>query len=271
MASPLSLLRKHQKVLLVVFGVTLMVLFLVGSFLPDMGRGPGGPTENPVVVTWRGGKMTRMDLDLLRYRHFQSINLQNALRERAFQQRGQNFMESFIPINEIGDRNSNTDRAMLDEEIFRRFILAKMAADQGIVISDSYLDNFLAQAAGGVAVSRSELEALNRSVNRGEIGYSALRRHLKLELAAQLMMQMSSSGIEMSMSPLEIAQRYTQANRRIDCEVIPVKVSDFLTQVTGQPTDAELRALFNEGQRDVPDPNGKKPGFKLPRDLFCNS
>ncbi len=265
MASPLSWLRKHQKVLLVVFGVTLMVLFLVGSFLPDMRMGGSSQMENPVAVTWKGGQMTRMDLDILRFRHYQAINLQNALRERAFQQRGENYREAFIPIEEVGNRQSNVDRSFLDEELFRRYLLAQLAAEQGITISDAYLDNFLTQAAGGISISRSELESINRTVNRGEIGINAVRRHLKLELAAQLMMHMSSSALDFSMSPVETAQRFAQTNRRIDCEIIPVKVSDYLAKVTDQPSESELRQLFAQGQHDTPDPDGKKPGFKLPR------
>ena len=50
MANPLAIFRKYEKILLVVFGVALMIVFTVGGIVSQyMNRGAGG-SENGVVV-----------------------------------------------------------------------------------------------------------------------------------------------------------------------------------------------------------------------------
>ena len=68
MASPLSIFRKYQTVLLVVFGVVLMVAFVVAPSVLEYQRSAsrGGGPENAVVVDWRGGELRESDLASLR-------------------------------------------------------------------------------------------------------------------------------------------------------------------------------------------------------------
>src|SRR5262245_6571516 len=66
MSSPLATIRKYDKVLLAVFGVLLMLSFLIADplmFLPGAkggGRGSGGPAHVP--VTFKGGHLTDAQL-----------------------------------------------------------------------------------------------------------------------------------------------------------------------------------------------------------------
>jgi len=69
MASPFSLFRQYQKVLIAVFGVGLMIAFLVeGSLLNILSGGGGGPSSSSgsasSAVSFKGGSLT--DEQLLR-------------------------------------------------------------------------------------------------------------------------------------------------------------------------------------------------------------
>src|SRR5215217_2036660 len=69
MASPFSLFRQYQKVLIAVFGVGLMIAFLVeGSLLNILTGGGSGPRSSPgkanSAVSFKGGSLT--DDQLLR-------------------------------------------------------------------------------------------------------------------------------------------------------------------------------------------------------------
>lgn len=71
MASPFSVFRKHQRTLIAVSGVILMLVFVVGDPLSMFirGGGGGGPQGNmaadAVAVRWNGGKITNAELNNL--------------------------------------------------------------------------------------------------------------------------------------------------------------------------------------------------------------
>jgi hypothetical protein len=76
-------LRKHQKVILVVVGVILMVMFTVGSFLNSPSDLFGGPSqadlENPIVATWKGGAIREADIAQLRQKHNAAVSFVSAV------------------------------------------------------------------------------------------------------------------------------------------------------------------------------------------------
>jgi hypothetical protein len=46
-------------------------------------------------------------------------------------------------------------------------------------------------------------------------------------------------------------------------------VSQFIDDVTDEPSNASLRSLYNDGKSQYPDPTGEKPGFKIGRRLVA--
>ena len=66
MANPLRWFRRHQKLMMVFFGVGLMAVFGLGSVFTMINPGKMSvERDNPVIATWKGGKITRNDLDVL--------------------------------------------------------------------------------------------------------------------------------------------------------------------------------------------------------------
>ena len=71
----LNFLRKYQKPILAILGVVCMITFVLGPFLLDLvSSGSRGRNNDPVVVTWVGGKVRRSELSLKQTTHTIGVN-----------------------------------------------------------------------------------------------------------------------------------------------------------------------------------------------------
>ena len=66
MSSPLSFFRRNQKKLLVVFGVLIMLTFVVGDYISRYQTQSGAAAPEGAVVTWKHGKLYDRDGETLR-------------------------------------------------------------------------------------------------------------------------------------------------------------------------------------------------------------
>ena len=89
MARMMHLFRKYQYILLVVFGVLLMIVFVVGDALQRWasGPGPGGRSES-VVLRWKNGHVTDNDLYNQRARHKIAMEYLQAIIEETRNREG---------------------------------------------------------------------------------------------------------------------------------------------------------------------------------------
>jgi hypothetical protein len=67
------------------------------------------------------------------------------------------------------------------------------------------------------------------------------------------------------LTPYEFYQFYKDNLSDVTFNMIRVPVQDFVAKVTEEPTDAELKELFNKFRLQEPDPARDTPGFKVPR------
>jgi hypothetical protein len=68
-------------------------------------------------------------------------------------------------------------------------------------------------------------------------------------------------------SPYEVFQFYRQQCDEAVYAVVSVPVDNYLAEVKGEPTEAELRELFAKHRVQEPNPTLERPGFKEPRKL----
>jgi hypothetical protein len=68
-------------------------------------------------------------------------------------------------------------------------------------------------------------------------------------------------------TPYEMFEFYRQECSPAVYQAIPVPAAGFVGKVQGQPTDAEIRDLFDKYQNDEPNPKSETPGFKEPRKI----
>ena len=262
--------RKHQKIMLVVFGVTLMFIFVIGMVVPFGMTGNTVSREemarfNQPIVKWSGGTMTRGQMQRLKELHFGAINLQEAILSTYASNSPQGpFVRRIQPIGDVG----SIDEA--DRAIFARVMRAQYAKDNlGIVISDDAVLEYLSNLAGTV-LSQQELVSFCRKTN-SNVGYNQIHEYLKMELASMRLEDIIGESFNIGWrgaapsNVLDAWQAYIQNEKQIECAIEEFKASDFVSQITEKPAIAELRKLYDEGKSRERDSLGEKPGFKRPR------
>jgi hypothetical protein len=276
MSSPFDIFRKHQKLLLAVFGVMLMVVFTVGYSLSQMaseGEGGGG-AQNAVAVKWTDGQLTQGQLEGVRsLRMYLSGFLvrvhQEALGKGAFAEQQQQRMQAwqngdfsfrlpYAPIFEPGDASN--------EGTVRRMVLANRARQQGFVVTDDqiwkYLDGLVDKK-----TSRKELAGLIKGKGYSiSDAFDALRDQM---LATDYIEQFSRAASVVP--PAQQFEYYKRFNREVTIEALAIPVDQFIDKV-GDPSESELNAYFEKHKTilqpfdyvagdELLSPN---PGFKLP-------
>ena len=169
MASPLRWFRKYSYFFIVVFGVLLMAIFGLGSVVT--GLNPSSITqraqaENKTVAEWSGGELKQFDLAGLRQRHFASLRLLENIYKYASEQNGGNSfpvnVEQILPIIRP---NENPSIDEMDARIMNRYLFAQRAQQEGFVVDETMVYEYMGQYGGDTLLSKNLLKQLNRQVN----------------------------------------------------------------------------------------------------------
>jgi hypothetical protein len=253
--------------MLIIFGALLMAIFGLGPVFDNMARGfqnSANTQEDPVVIEYRGGKVTRSKLDELQMNHHATSRFLRELVTQAAKQCEKKGVQ-FAPLADMIQPLSRTDNAdVVDEQILVRKLLAERAEDEGVVISDGMIDDYLTLLVGQAEFSQRDWKQINKLVNQ-RTPLTAIRNHIRVELKSMQMQRFASLGVPLNPVPSEAVELYARANDRIECEVVPVSVNEYVSKVDGDPSDSEMRALFEEGKYEYEDSRKLTPGFKVPR------
>ena len=136
MSRMMHMFRKYQYLLLVFFGVLLMIVFVVGdalqSFMNNRGSGGGGREVDPVVVTWREGKITSSDLYTMRVKHAILMEFLNEIVQETMRREGSPKGFGVVPARD-------------DQDLVRKIMLAAKAESMGLVVDNDAAQAFLGQ------------------------------------------------------------------------------------------------------------------------------
>ena len=254
--------RRHATILMVVLGSAAMVIFGLGSVINSIANSAGEQVaENPTVAEWEGGELTRGDIDRVYRTHHESVRFLGAVVEAAEKKAG----DSITPLAEMVSPITADDEQGKMSAVLSRMMMAQAAQKQGFVVSDQMVTEYILLVSGDAQFSNRDLEAINRNVNQTSL--EVVKDHLKVELLAMNMHGLSAVGMSLPPNPTEAISLYGRTAERIECEVIPIPVKDFVSQVSGTASDEELRKLYKEGKNELPDPYGAKPGFKVDRKI----
>ncbi len=268
MASPLGWFRRHQKGMMVVFGMVLMGIFGLGSVAMMINPGQiTNPAANKVVVTWDGGKLQQSQIDNLRIRHFAAARFIEGVEAEARNQKAGNFRSPALPVRWISE---SADVRQIDKEIAKRYIMAERAKRAGIVVNDAMVHDYISLIHNLVDFSQADLEVINNRVNGDYDDLVDIRGQLKIELAAQQYQIMLNTGLPDALSPTETAEFYNRLEKTIECSVLALDVEDYLDKVSEPPSNSELKKIFEEGRYKIEDPNGLEPGFKRAKRVRIN-
>jgi hypothetical protein len=79
----------------------------------------------------------------------------------------------------------------------------------------------------------------------------------------------TASALPGAMTPYEFFEFYKDRSSEHTFKVLEISADtdEYLSKVTGEPTDKEKKDLFNKYRNELPDPSKDRPGFKEPRKL----
>lgn len=283
----LKYLRDNSKVVLAFVCVVLMLAWLVLPSIDDLFKSRQSGQRDPVKVSWRGGQLTRNELQQLRFVHNATVRFVslviNETQKRQGTPRAPGYMFVNLQSGQIGISPYDDDGHLVET-----MILAQRAKELGVKVNDDTVKNFLIKL-GDYTLKEGDLDALVRqSVPDSQLNITpgVLFEHLKIELLAQQVRIMLQAGVESftpgDITPLgsrpmrlffrdhgllppgEMWQAYEKLNRRVTIEAYPLAVQDFVSKVTEEPKEADLQKLFEEGRTRLPNPAFPVSGFMQP-------
>jgi hypothetical protein len=265
MASPFRWFRKHQKAMLAVVTLLSMFAFVFFGTWNRLGE-PGGKVVNPEVFTWKYGTVRERELrDRKQERQLVAQFLLNAVAAASppgvDAQQIQYALQQYFPL------------PLSDEAIEEAMLLDKKAAELGIVVSNRVVNDLIYGFTGN-RLSQAQLADLINRMSYGQVRvtqtllFDAIRMELAARDTKQILLQpYSRIGGQTAMfrgdPPADRWDYYCRLNRKVTAQVLLVPVENFVAQVK-DPSDAELRAFYDQYKDAYPDPQSPTPGFKQP-------
>ena len=264
MSSPFSMMRRHQKVFLAIFGVICMIVFVVGDAVGTFTSFWKTGGSDPKVVTWNHGSLTARELGSLRTKHQITYRFLSDIAQQTKDKKGKPKVPFYQEDREGKIITPGIMLANSDEDLLARVLLAQQAQEMGIVISDKSVEHFLTKLSDSLLVSSDWEDILQEILVGGrqiQLTQHHVKEHLRLELAAQAMIQLQQRGL-VATSPITAWEYFNRLHQRRRLELLPLKVDDYNSQVKAEPTDAEIKALYEKHKGDYPYPSLPEPGFK---------
>ncbi len=254
MASPFSIFRKHQRVMLAGVTILAMIGFVFMGPFTRSGNGPGSGAKGAEVATWKFGTIYNTDLGNLRgHRH-----VMNAFFDEAYK--------------ELAAKGKVQDGARLrpfpvdDNSLLQAIVLHKKAEQMGVVINDQAVNEHIDMLTQN-ALSGDEKARIAASIATGEgthLTAKQLVEDLRFEMELEALGTLLGSDIYEISTPEQRWDYFSRLNRRATVEVLPVAVKDFVGKVKATPSDAELKSFFEVYKNDFSSPDSPTPGFMEP-------
>jgi len=244
MAGSFSFFRTYQRSLLVFVAILAMLAFFVLPPFLQMGNDYGG--GDPLVADWTGGEIREGGI------------------ERAVAMRS--IINRFLM--EIA-ATAGRDPAQLplfpetEEQVVRTLLFAKEAAANGLMVSDTAINDFLSQWTNNLVRS----EQFDEIISRLRLGPTAVSQHdlfeaLRSELAARHMLILFQTGFSGD-PPGWRWDYFRRLKQNATIEVVPVIVEKSADDVP-LPSQQKLRGFFEKYKNDLPEARSAEPGFREP-------
>ncbi|HND53617.1 MAG TPA: hypothetical protein PLV92_14510, partial [Pirellulaceae bacterium] len=259
MASPFAVLRKNQKTLLAVFGVIIMFTFVVGGGVDDYLRNRfAGRVEQAPLVTWANGAITDQDLAYLRHKHQVAMRFLEEVLKLTQDRKGTPKLAN-VTRNEFGQIVPGLRRCNSAAEFVQTLVLAEKADQIGLVVDDAAVFDFLRRLSDGKLDDADYGRIIDQIPNR-RMTPQQVFDELRLEIKAHDMLTMVRNGL-FATTPASTWQSYKRLHHRVQAEILPVKVADYVSQVSN-PSDKEVADFFEANKTRFSHPDYPEPGFR---------
>ncbi len=249
MASPFSIFRKNQKVLLAVLTLLAMFGFV---FLPILGQSlglkGGGPQDKVVVKTSKFGDLKESNVEDLRHQRQRVLMVLSNLMQAAG--------ASPAWVQQVLD---TTFGGATEESVVNYWLLAQHARELGIVISDDTVIRFLKGITDN-KINRQGYQAIFKQAGVSELQFLSAMRDELAALELKRMFGFSLGGI----TPAQRWDYFKRVKQMAKIEAAAVPVASYVDRVP-DPGDTELETFFDEYKDKYPLPDSPEPGFRVPQ------
>ncbi len=255
MSNPLAAFRKHQKILLGVFGVALMIVFTVGGIVSQwMGTGGPRPTKDVSVVKLKADPAAKSTETLSEQDMMSMRSTRLVLREFMRRINGLAAQAGATPQRSLGIPDSVDERSLL-----QTLILSQKAKEMGVVVSDQSINDFLLRYTQNKLVLGDFTPVLANLTQR-QWSTTRFYNAMRQEMLALRFIDLFNRGLYPA-TPAASWDFFQRLNRQVQIEAVPFKASEYLDRVN-QPTDAEIKKEYEAGKDQFSFPSSPDPGFK---------
>lgn len=250
MASPFKVFRKHQKVMLAVFGVLIMLSFAFGTVISELLS--SRQSQNPVAVkTGKYGNLRQSDLYFMRQDRFKVLAILARIHATALVINPESSHKWFEKL--LGTAS--------DEDLVNTWLKSRRAEEIGMVVSDQVINDFLQRISNSKLTARDISAIIKQEGLTDSQFFDIMRDELRALEVAQFFLW-SLEGI----TPAQRWEYFRQLRKQASVELIPVEVEPFLAQIK-DPGEDELKVLFEKYKGKLPRPDSPDPGFRIPHKI----
>jgi len=270
-ASPFSVFRKNQKILMATFGVAAMIAFVfLGPLSQYMGGGrPEG--GNPVIVETKYGDLKASELQGLEYqrelvnRFIEALVVESAAKQFSQPGMDNRWLQQIAQQQFMMWHNRIMEHASggPEQQAVETMLMAERAKQMGLVVSDQTINDMIRQISSD-SLSPAEIQTIIRRLQpQRPISVARLFDAFRTELLAMQYYQFFVSSLA-DVPPAQRFEYFSRVNRRVKSELMPLAVAEFVSQAP-EPTDAEVKDFYEKYKNAYPDPTSPEPGFHKPK------
>jgi hypothetical protein len=264
MASPFTVFRKNQRLAMAILvGVALLAFVIAPALQSVIDRSyqnmAAGSGAKKTLVSWRGSSVNGEQAQRLLQKNYQCQSFLQRVASEVIKGGGSPKVPGFRSDGRSIDLGLTPNNQIA---VLRSQILAAKAKEMGIDFDDSAVDSYLRAFTDGRITTQRFAEMMRE---QDKLSRFDLYQFLKTEFAANVIEKAAMAGLTDGSMPVLTPgknwQMFLRFRQRARIEAFPVLVDDFLPQVTGTPSDAELQTLFDAGKERPADRFRPEAGF----------
>ena len=251
MASPFSVFRKRQKLMMAILCLLAMVSFVILPYISDLLGLRSSP--NRAVVTSKFGSLRESDVAIMRQQHQKVLGvltevLQRTVADPQMAGRVRAFLESrFGPATE--------------ESVVDTWVLARHAESLGMVVNDEAINSYLEKLTQN-KVQAGEIQGAFKHAQISALQFFNAMRDELMVIQLRDMFQVTLYAT----TPAQRWDYFRRVKESATIEALPVPASLYLDKVA-TPSDEELQKFFEENKERYPLPMSPEPGFRQPQKI----
>lgn len=268
-SSPFELFRRNLKPLMVLLVGLAMFAFIVLPVLDQYLRKSAGGTDGDIVASFNGRDLTRGRVSYFTQNHQstvrflvelaqETINRGGSPQTAGFQYDMQSQQVRAIGINEVPSQMGS----------IRSLMLASLAQNDGFDLDDNALQVWLSQYTDG-KITDGDINAMLLRSTQNRMGRPHLYQQLRTHLLAQVYEQRGISGLFLGSSPMagplltpqEQWENFLKLNQNAIVGAYGISVDDYLPETTAEPSEIEIKKVYDEGKDRDPSEFSPDPGF----------